>query len=313
MKREKLILVSLLGFLFVSAVIGVWLIIGNQKEQKERFRTEIFEPKEGVAVVNIYGTIEVASGEFGQFYGADYIIKRLKGISRDKKIKAVVLRINSPGGSVAASQEIYREVINLKKRGKKVVVSMGDVAASGGYYIASAADKILADGGSITGSIGVIFSLPNLEGLMTKTGIKFITIKSGKHKDIGSMMRVMTEEERRMIQALIDDAFSQFLNVVLSSGRLKPKDAETLADGRVFTGNQAKALGLVDEIGGLYEAVALAGRLAGIKGEPKIMDERPSFERILERFSEMITNIKPQNKLQNIGPKLEYKWKPGVF
>lgn len=311
MKREKLILASLLGFLFISAVIGVWLIVGQSREAKnEKLSTEIFEPKEGVAVVNIYGVIEVASVNF---YGTDYIVKRLKNLSEDKKIKAVVLRINSPGGSVAASQEVYREVINLRKKGKKVVVSMGDVAASGGYYIASAADKILADDGSITGSIGVIFSLPNVEGLMSKAGVKFITIKSSRHKDIGSMMREMTEEERKIIQALIDDAFSQFLNVVLSSGRLKVKDAETLADGRVFTGKQAKALGLVDEIGGLYEAIALAGKLAGIKGEPKIMDERPSFERILERFSEITTNIKPQNKLEDIGPKLEYRWKPGVF
>jgi protease-4 len=307
MKREKFILVSLLGFLLVSAVIGVWLIVN---QHREKVSTEIFEAREGVAVVNIYGAIEVASASF---YGTDCIIKRLKRISDDKRIKAVVLRINSPGGSVAASQEVYREIINLKKKGKKVVVSMGDVAASGGYYIASAADKILANDGSITGSIGVIFSLPNLEGLMTKTGVKFITIKSGKHKDIGSMMRGMTEEEKGIIQALIDDAFSQFLNVALSSGRLKAKDAETLADGRVFTGKQAKTLGLVDEIGGLYEAIALAGRLAGIKGEPKIIDERPSFERILERFSDMTTNIKPQNRLEDIGPKLEYRWRPGIF
>ncbi len=305
MKREKLIFVILLGFLFISAVTGVWLIINQRREISS---PKIFDS--GVAVVNIYGAIEIASVDF---YGTDGIIKRLKKISEDKRIKAVVLRINSPGGSVAASEEVYREVINLKKKGKKVVVSMGDVAASGGYYIASAADKILANDGSITGSIGVIFSLPNLEGLMTKTGVKFITIKSGKHKDIGSMMRGMTEEEKRIIQGLIDDAYRQFLNVALSSGRLKAKDAETLADGRVFTGRQAASLGLVDEIGGLYEAVALAGKMAGIKGEPKIMDERPSFERILERFSEITTNIKPQNKLEDIGPKLEYRWKPGIF
>ncbi|MDI6751952.1 MAG: signal peptide peptidase SppA [bacterium] len=305
MKKEKLILISLLGFLFISVVSGIWLIVNQQREKDY---SKIFE--EGVAVVNIYGAIEVASVDF---YGTDYIIKRLKRISGDKRIKAVVLRINSPGGSVAASQEVYREILSLKKKGKKVVVSIGDVAASGGYYIACAADKILANDGSITGSIGVIFSLPNLEGLMTKTGVKFITIKSGKHKDIGSMMRGMTEEERKIIQGLIDDAFSQFLNVVLSSGRLKANDTETLADGRVFTGKKAKELGLVDGIGGLYEAVALAGRLAGIKGEPKIMDERPSFERILERFSEITTNIKPQNKIEDIGPKLEYRWKPGMF
>jgi len=307
MKKEKFILVGLLGFLLVSAVIGVWLIVGKHRE---KLSTEIFETKEGVAVVNIYGTIEVASVDF---YGTDCIIKRLKRISEDKRIKAVVLRINSPGGSVAASQEVYREVINLKKKGKKVVVSMGDVATSGGYYIASAADKILANDGSITGSIGVIFSLPNLEGLLNKTGVKFITIKSGKHKDIGSMMRGMTEEEKKIIQALIDDAFSQFLNVAIASGRLKLKDTETLADGRVWTGRQAASLGLIDEVGGLYEATALAGKLAGIKGEPKIIDERPSFERILERFSELYTNIKPQNKLEDIGPKLEYRWKPGIF
>jgi protease-4 len=312
MKKENLVIL-LLGLVALSIVVGIFLITNQYREKRERKAVDLFV-KEGIAVVHIYGPIEVSpvpERVFGPLYGSDYITKRLKRIAEDKRIKAVVLRINSPGGAVSASQEIYREVLNLKKAGKKVVVSMGDVATSGAYYIACAADKILANEGSITGSIGVIFALPNIEGLMTKAGVKIITIKSGEHKDIGSAFREMTEEEREIIKSIIDSAFSQFLEAVIASGRLKRKDAETLADGRVFTGAQAKEAGLIDDIGSFADAVKLAGELCGIE-EPEIIDERTPFERIFEKVFEIKSSMVSTDMDRITFPKLEYRWRPGI-
>jgi len=284
MKRENLVVGVLLFLSILSIVMGVYLILEKSVEGKARLLTR----REGVAVVYLYGPLTISrsgSGWTRLLQGADKIVSQLRKISKIPNIKAVVLRINSPGGSIAAVQEIYEEVIRLREKGKKVVVSMGDVGASGAYYVACAADRIVANPGTITGSIGVVMSLGNMEELFRKIGIKIEVIKRGIHKDIGSPARELTSEEKKLLQGLIDDAYDQFLRVVIERRNLEKKEAEKIAQGQIFTGQQAKGLGLVDEIGNFQDAVSLAGKLAGITGEPRVVEMLEPFPRIFDIFS----------------------------
>lgn len=305
MKKENLIIVGILFLCIVSIVMGIYLIGEKTVEGK----TRILSRKKGVAVVYLYGPISIsrrASGWARFLPGADSIASELRKIGKITTIKAVVLRINSPGGSIGAVQEIYEEVIRLKEKGKKVVVSMGDVGASGAYYIACAADKIVANPGTITGSIGVLMSLGNMEELFRKIGIKVEVIKRGKHKDIGSLSREMTAEEKKLLQGLIDDAYDQFLQVVIEGRNLRKSKAEKIAQGQVFTGRQAKDLGLVDEIGNFQDAVRLAGKLAGIPGEPKVIELPKPFPRILGIFSSHFMTNPLQDLMDGNSVRLEY-------
>mgnify|MGYP001567180541 CR=1 FL=1 len=198
------------------------------------------------------------------------IVEQIDKFADDREIRAVVVRINSPGGGVAPSQEIYQAVLELKKK-KKVVVSMGSVAASGGYLIAVAADRILANPGTITGSISAVMHHASIEELMKKVGVSSSVIKSGKFKDIGSPTRKMTEEEKALIQGIVDDIYDQFVEVIAQNRKIPRENIFELADGRIFSGRQAKKLGLIDELGGFQDAVRLAGRLAGIEGKPEMV------------------------------------------
>jgi protease-4 len=181
----------------------------------------------------------------------------------DGFVKAVVLRIESPGGSAAASQEIAAEVLRFKeKTGKPVVVSMGDVAASGGYYISVYADRIVANPATLTGSIGVISELIYIEGLLEKLGLEMEIIKAGEHKDMG--IRPLTDEERQIMQAITNDLYEQFVGAVAEGRNLPPETVRNLATGQLYTGGQALELGLVDELGGLDRAIEVAGELAGV-------------------------------------------------
>ena len=189
---------------------------------------------------------------------------------KDDNVRAVVVRIDSPGGVVGPSQEIYAEIKKLAAK-KKVVVSMGSVAASGGYYIAAPASLIMANPGTITGSIGVLMRFSNLEGLMDKVGMKAFTLKTGKFKDVGSPSRTMTDQEKEMLQNVIDNTHAQFVRAVAEGRKLPLADVAAIADGRIFTGEQAKAVKLVDRIGTLQDAIEEAGRLGGIKGEPGLI------------------------------------------
>ncbi len=204
------------------------------------------------------------------------VIEELKEYASDASIKAIVLRVDSPGGAVAPSQEIHEEVIKAKQN-KKVIVSMGTVAASGGYYISAPADKIVANAGTLTGSIGVIMELPNIEGLMKKIGVETQIVKSGKHKDIASVFRSLTPEEKQILQIVLDDVHNQFISAVSEGRKMKFEDVKNIADGRIFTGKIAKEIGLVDELGNLQDAIMLAGKLAGIKGEPKVVTKKEEF------------------------------------
>lgn len=203
-------------------------------------------------------------------------IEEIKDYVKDPSIKAIVLRIDSPGGAVAPSQEIYEEVRRAVTK-KKIVVSMGSVAASGGYYIASPASRIVANPGTLTGSIGVIMEIPNLEGLLNKIGVKTEVIKSGRHKDMASVFRGIKEEERQILQGVLDNVHDQFIIAVADGRKMLRDDVKKIADGRVFTGEQALKAGLVDELGSLEDAVKAAAKLSGIKGEPEVITKKEKF------------------------------------
>ena len=245
---------------------------------------------ETVAIIEIRGVI----------LDPQPVVEKLIKLRKNPKVKAIVLRIDSPGGGVGPAQEIYSEVKKVQRE-KKVLVSMGSVAASGGYYIACAADKIMANPGSITGSIGVIVESLNVEELFHKLGLRSTVVKSGKHKDIGSPLRSMSEEEKKLLQGVLDSVHDQFIRAVAEGRRLPLENVRELADGRIFSGEQAQTLGLVDELGSLEDAIALAAKLAGIKGEPEVIyPEKKRFSlldlllqetlhKILEGFRENAT------------------------
>jgi protease-4 len=197
------------------------------------------------------------------------LVEQLEKARKDSSVKAIVLRINSPGGSAAASEEIYNEILRVRER-KPVYASMGDVAASGGYYIAAACNRVYANSATATGSIGVIMESPNLSGLFKKLGVDMQVVKSGKYKDMGNPARPLTSEERQLIQGMIDNTYEQFVTAVSNGRRMPIGKVKSLATGRVYTGQQAKNLGLVDDIGGLRETILAAGKSGGISGEPKV-------------------------------------------
>lgn len=202
------------------------------------------------------------------------VVSELRSHRDNPLVRAVVLRINSPGGVVAPTQELHAAVRRLREAGKPVVASLGAVAASGGYYVAVAADEIYASPGTLTGSIGVLMQMANLETLMKKVGVEWVVVKAGRFKDVGNVGRPMTAEERRVLQALLDDVHSQFIGAVAQGRGLKREEVLRFADGRVFSGSQAKVLGMVDRLGDLEEAVDGAALLAGLPTPPATIGPR---------------------------------------
>jgi protease-4 len=204
-------------------------------------------------------------------------VKTIRGYAKDHRIKALVLRVDSPGGGVVASQELHDAVAAFKEGGKPVVTSMGTVAASGGYYVSAPSTLIVANPGTLTGSIGVIMSMANVEKLLDKLGVSAVTIKAGRNKDIGSPFRAMTDEERALMQTLMDDIHNQFIAAVADGRGKSVEEITPLADGRVFTGHLAVEAGLVDELGNLETAIRRAGELAGIEGRPRVIEKEPGM------------------------------------
>ncbi|MGZ8379990.1 MAG: signal peptide peptidase SppA [Nitrospira sp.] len=228
-------------------------------------------------------------------------IGELKRFSENPSVKAIVIRIDSPGGGVVPSQEIYNAVKRVRsKHNKAVIASMGSVTASGGYYIAAATDRIVANPGTLTGSIGVIMETANVEGLLQKIGVEGVVIKSGKYKDVGSPLRKMSADERGLLQGVMDDVHKQFIEAVAEGRSLELRAAQALADGRIFTGRQAKEAKLVDELGDLEDAIQLAAEVVGIEGEPKVIEPRRRFS-----LREIL-----DSKLSMLFPKLDVQ--PGV-
>ena len=228
-------------------------------------------------------------------------IDEIKEYAKDPSIKAIVLRINSPGGAVAPAQEIYEEVRKAVTK-KKIIVSMGSIAASGGYYIASPATRIIANPGTLTGSIGVIMEIPNIEGLMSKLGIKTEVVKSGRHKDIASLFRGIKKEEREILQKVLDNVHEQFIMAVAEGRKMLRDDVKKIADGRIFTGEQALKAGLIDELGNLEDAVQAAARLSGIKGEPVVISKKEHFS-----FINLLKGTIPK-ELTDIFPAVKVKY-----
>lgn len=246
------LLTGLLMAAGVAVLLGLWPTICPAAWDP----LELFTPGDKVGVVEVTGLISKSTP----------ILEELKKFREDRNIKAIVLRVSSPGGAVGPSQEIMEEVIKTKKT-KKVVASFGGIATSGGYYVACAADLIMASPGSATGSIGVIMQLANVEQLTKKLGLDFYSLKAGALKDMGSPFKPLTPEERAVFQGLLNNIHEQFIKDVAENRKLPVEKVRTLADGRVFTGQEAKQLGLVDALGNFNDAVERAGRMGGIKGK----------------------------------------------
>ncbi len=248
----------LLGLIVIGVILGVFLLailfLSRFGEKKA------FALGDKIAVVNIRGVITSSRD----------IVEQIDTFMEDDDIKAIILRINSPGGGVGPSQEIYREVLRAKEK-KKIIASMESVGTSGGYYVACASDVIVANPGTLTGSIGVVMEFSNVEDLLKKIGFRSYVIKSGKHKDIGSPLREMTPEERSILQGVIDNVHNQFIRAVAEGRNMEEGKVRRIADGRIFSGEQAKELGLVDRLGSLQDAIEIAAEMVGIKGKPTVI------------------------------------------
>jgi len=266
---------------------------------------------DAVAVIYVTGTIQ--SGEAGGGLGIDgntysgTVVRQLKQAQSDPSVKAVVLRVDSPGGSAEGSDEIYNALVQTRKRGKPVVASMGALAASGGYYVSAAADRILANRNTLTGSIGVITILPNMQELLSKLGVRTYVFKSGAYKDTGTGLRPLTDEEQQIWQSLIDDAYRRFVQVVAEGRGMDEARVRQLADGRLYSAQQAKDSGLIDDFGDLDDAVELAAQLGGIRGKPRLVEYRRRsligslFSRVLapqELSLERLTGLPRHRTLQ---------------
>lgn len=242
--------------LLVGTVAALLLVFGDGLPGGEK-----------VAVVELQGII----------LESDLLVRQLRAYQDNPSVRAVVLRINSPGGVVGPAQEIHAAVLRVRKAGKPVVASLGAVAASGGYYVATAADRIYANPGTLTGSIGVIMQMANVEGLLKKVGVNYVVVKSGQFKDLGNFARTMTPEERKVLQTLLDDVYEQFVDAVAQGRGIDRKQVRSFADGRIVSGQQAKELGMVDALGGLEEAAEGAAKLAGLPERPKLILPRRPF------------------------------------
>jgi protease-4 len=258
------------------------------------------------------GTQKIALVEVsGQISDSREIVRQLSKYRRDDSVKAIILRIDSPGGAVAPSQEIYDEVLRVRADNKPIYASMGSLAASGGYYIAVAADKVFANPGSLTGSIGVIMAFGNAEKLMQKIGLEPQVVKSGKFKDVGSPARKMTPAEHAYLQQVVDDVHQQFIDAVAQGRNITTQEARKLADGRVFTGRQALKLKMVDEMGGLEDVIVQLGKAVGIEGRPRVIIEEPPKQFLEWLVEGSLPKELKANWMPAQFPALQYLWLPG--
>jgi len=281
-----IVFVILIGGIFLAMMFALFGTMGASAELSMGPR---------VGVITISGPISAgdraSAWPFGGPRGARTTMRQLRQAAEDNSVKAVVLRINSPGGSAAASQAIYKEIQRLTEH-KPVVVSMGDVAASGGYYVACPADVIFANPATITGSIGVIFETLNFYEFMQKYGLESETIKSGKYKDTGSPARPMRPDERELLQKMLMGVYDQFVHDVAQARGMDEAKVKKLADGRIYTGEQALAAGLIDRLGNFYDAVDEAAKRGGIKGQPKLKQfgTGSPWSRFIGAMTQDITN-----------------------
>jgi protease-4 len=264
---------------------------------------QFFGPSSSLAFGDKIGVIPIK----GPIMDSGPVVTQLVDFKKDKGIKAIILRIDSPGGGVGPSQEIYREVRKTIKT-KKVIASMGSIAASGGYYIASAADKIVANPGTLTGSIGVIMEFVQLRELLKKIGVSLEVLKSGEFKDIGSPHRKMSERDKEVIKGLIFDVQNQFVSAVARGRALSMEKVQEIADGSIFTGAKAKELGLVDILGNFQDAVDLAKKMTGIKGEAKLVYPKRQASRLWDIILQNTTESIYRAVKNTLKTDIEYRW-----
>ena len=266
------------------------------------YMSRLLPEQQPLALGSKVGLVEVT----GTIVNSGPVVDEIVRFARDDGIKAIVVRLESPGGVVAASQEIYDQLRKVRAEGKPVVASMGGIAASGAYYVACGADSIVANPGTLTGSIGVIMTFPNTQELFKKIGIDMQVVKTGEFKDIGSMSRPLTPEERQLLGDVIGDVYDQFVTVVATERRLDVEAVKRIADGRILTGRQALKLGLVDRLGSFRDAVQLAGRLAGIRGEPVVVKKHKRVTTLWD----VIDNLTGMaSKLTREGVSIEYSFR----
>ena len=279
-KRLLFLALILLALVGISSITSEWVQQGT---------------KNRIGIVDITGLIS----------DSQYIVNQVKKFRKDKRIRGIILRIDSPGGAVGPSQEIYNEVLKTRENGKTIYASMGALAASGGYYIASAAERIFANPGTLTGSIGVIMVFSNAQGLMEKIGLQPEIVKAGEYKDIGSPARAMTQKERNLLQSVVTDVHQQFIEAVANGRNISVAEVTKIADGRILTGRQAYSLNLVDQMGGLQVSIDQIAHKVGIIGSPKIIKETPRVG-----FLDWILKSTVNQSLINRSsiPSLQYTW-----
>jgi protease-4 len=279
---------GLFVFFFAASVMGGFMQNGWKTSNSE------------IALVHVNGVL----------MDSTKIIRQLSKYRRDPQIKAIIVRIDSPGGAVAPAQEIYDEINKIKDANKIVYASLGSVAASGGYYIACAANYVIANPGTLTGSIGAIMAFNNIEELAKKIGVRPAVIKSGAFKDSGSPLRSMRPEERKLLQNVVDDVHEQFVRAV-SLGRNLPEDEVKLfADGRVMTGKQALEFKLIDEFGGLEKTKEILGKKIGIVGHPSVIEEKEDVP-FMDWLMETVVSKNLTQAFSPVpAPRLQYLWFP---
>jgi protease-4 len=293
-KKRDIVIAVVIGGSFLIALVFIGLVFVGMMTETEGF----VGFGDNVGVVEVFGTIDEPSGR--------PIIEQLDNWAENSSIKAIIVHINSGGGGVAISQEIYDAVLRARAE-KPVVACMASAAASGAYYIACAADRIIANPGTLTGSIGVIMQFYTYGELMEKVGIDVQMVKSGELKDVGSIDRNMTKKEELMLKSVIMDTYEQFVEVVAEGRDMDREEVYPLADGSLFTGSQAYNLGLVDTLGGFAEAVDLAADLAGIAGEPSIVKPRRRERAgLFDLFGSLIGDFSSEIEKGNGGPQLLY-------
>ena len=292
-KKSRPLLIVLTILLVVAIVLGGTLLLVLHFFNPSS--TGLFEEK--IGVVSITGTIS----------SSKKISSELVKFAKDDSISAIILRINSPGGGVGASQEIYREVQKITPQ-KPVVVSMGSVAASGGYYVAAPATKIVSNPGTITGSIGVFIQFVRLEELLNKIGVDLEIVKSGEFKDMGSPDRKLTQRDRDILDALIKDLQGQFVSAVASGRNLSVEKVQEFADGRIFSGARAKDLGLVDYMGNFQDAVEITKKIVGIKGDVALVYPKKSTGELWNLFLESSARNIVGVLTEQGGSMVEYRW-----
>lgn len=307
-RRENLMAGGLLLLCLLSA-LGTWMYGVRPKEskpvEKSSIGSKLFQSDPQIGIIVVEGTImhKAEGGGFGGSQGAaaDKLVAQLRQAEKDG-VKGILLKINSPGGTAAASQSVYHEIQRLRKDSKiRVMAAMGDVAASGGYYIACAADKIYANPATLTGSIGVIAQFTQVQGLFSKLGLSTTVIKSGKFKDIGSPYRATTPEERELFQKLINDTYEDFLQSVSSGRHLPVEQVRKLADGRIYTGNQAQKLKLVDSLGDYNTALAELKKMVQLGEDAHVKDySKPGIEDVLSMIGSKVEHLSPTASLENL-------------